>query len=106
MTFPFILAVRNVNFIYGPGSTPEQNPLRPASSEDCELISPQPVDNLPVSKVDANPPGSEYLTAPQSFASKLPVPDAGSFPEVPKLDTSGLLGEINKSTNESCPKLA
>ncbi|KAJ9051727.1 hypothetical protein DSO57_1001993 [Entomophthora muscae] len=82
-----------------PGSNPEQNPSWTTSSKDLELGSPQLTDNSPIQKVNVNLLGSKSSITPQGLVSELPVPNAGSFPEVPTLDTGSLLGEISKSTN-------
>ncbi|KAJ9088034.1 hypothetical protein DSO57_1027128 [Entomophthora muscae] len=59
-----------------------------------------------VSKVDANPLGSESLPTPQSFASNLPVPDNESFPKVTTCNTGILGNKISNPANEESLKLA
>ncbi|KAJ9085329.1 hypothetical protein DSO57_1015140 [Entomophthora muscae] len=78
------------------GSNPEPNSLQPTSSEDQELGCPQPIKSEAVR--------SESLPTPQSFASKLPVPDNGSFPEVMTCSTGSLGGKISNPANEKSPK--
>ncbi|KAJ9088506.1 hypothetical protein DSO57_1022380 [Entomophthora muscae] len=90
----------------GPVLNPEPNFLRPASSEDQELGCLKPINSKPVSKVDANLPGSESSPSPQRFSSKLPVPDDRSFPKVTTCNTGSLGGEISNPTNEKSPKPA
>ncbi|KAJ9061766.1 hypothetical protein DSO57_1017346 [Entomophthora muscae] len=88
------------------GLNPEPNSLQPASSEDQELGCPQPIKSEAVSKVDVNPPGSESLPTPQSFASTLPVPDNGIFTEVMTCNTGSWGGKISNPTNKKSIKPA
>ncbi|KAJ9051382.1 hypothetical protein DSO57_1005090 [Entomophthora muscae] len=79
---------------------PGQNPLQTARLIDWEHNNPLLID-----EVAASPPGPEPLAAPQDSAIKLPVQDAGNFPEVPTPDTGGFPGEIDKFLPESYSEL-
>ncbi|KAJ9083723.1 hypothetical protein DSO57_1031815 [Entomophthora muscae] len=81
-------------------SNPGQNPLQTARLIGWEHNNPLLID-----EVAASPPGPKPLAAPQDFASKLPVQDAGNFPKVPTPDTGSLPGEIDKFLPESYSKL-
>ncbi|KAJ9071592.1 hypothetical protein DSO57_1035468 [Entomophthora muscae] len=81
-------------------SNPGQNPSRTARLIGWEHNNPLLID-----EVAASPPGPKPLAALQDSASKLPVQDAGNFPEVPTPDTSGLPGEIDKFLPENYSEL-
>ncbi|KAJ9058930.1 hypothetical protein DSO57_1007333 [Entomophthora muscae] len=81
-------------------SNPGQNSLRTARLIGWERNNPLLID-----EVAASSPGPKPLAAPQDSAGKLPVQDAGNFPEVPTPDTGGLPSEIDEFLPESYFKL-
>ncbi|KAJ9086441.1 hypothetical protein DSO57_1004164 [Entomophthora muscae] len=82
------------------GLNPEPNFWRPASSGDQAFGCLQPINSIPVSKVDANLLGCEFLPTSQSFARKLLVPDYGSLPKVTTCNTGSLDGKISNPIND------
>ncbi|KAJ9055611.1 hypothetical protein DSO57_1002084 [Entomophthora muscae] len=87
----------------GPYLNPEPNSLRSASSGDQGFGCLQPINSIPVSKVNATPPGCESFPTPQSFVIKLPVPNDGSFPKVTTCNTGCLGSKISNPANEESP---
>ncbi|KAJ9048530.1 hypothetical protein DSO57_1034257 [Entomophthora muscae] len=65
----------------------------------------EPNNPLLIDKVVASPPGPKPLVVPQDSSRKPPVQNAGNSPEVPTLETGGLLNEMHKSLDENYSKI-
>ncbi|KAJ9083882.1 hypothetical protein DSO57_1030045 [Entomophthora muscae] len=98
--------VRNVN-LDAPKSQNTESELNPGQnpSQTARLIGWERNNPLLIDEVAASLPGPKPLADLQDSASKLPVQDAGNFPEVPTPDTGSLPGEIDKISPESYSKL-